>query len=174
MLLVFVNDSEKKLKEVTLRLEDEGKTDWLFPNPMPFGLKPVMTQQWARENLGLPMVHVEAKIVMTIYMGVKEIYALPLPNQHIAASHMIKIFCKKSLFILLERAKRDTSRVTEKATWWQMNIDIETLVKQLGKDYQEIYDSGLIKYKTKITATVGYSTTTLDTKREGLFFIFRE
>ncbi|HHM0853359.1 TPA: DUF6392 family protein, partial [Klebsiella pneumoniae] len=24
-----------------------------------------------------------------------------------------------------------------------MNIDIETLVKQLGKDYQEIYDSGL-------------------------------
>ncbi|MCU8668146.1 DUF6392 family protein, partial [Klebsiella pneumoniae] len=65
MLLVFVNDSEKKLKEVTLRLEDEGKTDWLFPNPMPFGLKPVMTQQWARENLGLPMVHVEAKIVMT-------------------------------------------------------------------------------------------------------------
>lgn len=45
MLLVFVNDSEKKLKEVTLRLEDEGKTDWLFPNPMPFGLKPVMTQQ---------------------------------------------------------------------------------------------------------------------------------
>ncbi|WP_242480088.1 DUF6392 family protein, partial [Klebsiella pneumoniae] len=27
-----------------------------------------------------------------------------------------------------------------------MNIDIETLVKQLGKDYQEIYDSGLIKY----------------------------
>ncbi|EPJ3776174.1 DUF6392 family protein, partial [Klebsiella pneumoniae] len=50
-----------------------------------------------------------------------------------------------------------------------MNIDIETLVKQLGKDYQEIYDSGLIKYKTKPTATVGYDTATLDTKREGLF-----
>ncbi|MCQ9222308.1 DUF6392 family protein, partial [Klebsiella pneumoniae] len=27
----------------------------------------------------------------------------------------------------------------------------KTLVKQLGKDYQEIYDSGLIKYKTKPT-----------------------
>ncbi|MDM7136157.1 DUF6392 family protein, partial [Klebsiella pneumoniae] len=27
-----------------------------------------------------------------------------------------------------------------------MNIDVETLVKQLGKDHQEIYDSGLIKY----------------------------
>ncbi|MBK5771897.1 DUF6392 family protein, partial [Klebsiella pneumoniae] len=53
-----------------------------------------------------------------------------------------------------------------------MNIDIETLVKQLGKDYQEIYDSGLIKYKTKPTATVGYDTATLDTKREGLFLSF--
>ena len=53
-----------------------------------------------------------------------------------------------------------------------MNIDIETLVKQLGKDYQEIYDSGLIKYKTKPTAPVGYDTATLDTKREGLFLSF--
>lgn len=107
MLLVFVNDSEKKLKEVTLRLEDEGKTDWLFPNPMPFGLKPVMTQQWARENFGLPMVHVEAKIVMTIYMGVKEIYALPMPNQHIAAAltYDKDFFVKKITFYSLERAK---------------------------------------------------------------------
>lgn len=107
MLLVFVNDSEKKLKEVTLRLEDEGKTDWLFPNPMPFGLKPVMPQQWARENLGLPMVHVEAKIVMTIYMGVKEIYALPMPNQHIAAAltYDKDFFVKKITFYSLERAK---------------------------------------------------------------------
>lgn len=107
MLLVFVNDSEKKLKEVTLRLEDEGKTDWLFPNPMPFGLKPVMTQQWARENLGLLMVHVEVKIVMTIYMGVKEIYALPMPNQHIAAAltYDKDFFVKKITFYSLERAK---------------------------------------------------------------------
>ncbi|BCY78293.1 hypothetical protein TUM12135_19000 [Klebsiella pneumoniae] len=53
-----------------------------------------------------------------------------------------------------------------------MNIDVETLVKQLGKDHQEIYDSGLIKYKTKPTATAGYDTATLDMKREGLFFSF--
>ncbi|SAW22585.1 Uncharacterised protein [Klebsiella pneumoniae] len=78
-----------------------------FPNPMPFGLKPVMTQQWARENLGLPMVHVEAKIVMTIYMGVKEIYALPMPNQHIAAAltYDKDFFVKKITFYSLERAK---------------------------------------------------------------------
>ncbi len=28
-----------------------------------------------------------------------------------------------------------------------MNIDVETLVKQLGKPYQDIYDQGLIPYK---------------------------
>ncbi|MGH5446000.1 DUF6392 family protein, partial [Klebsiella pneumoniae] len=39
----------KNLKEEMLRFENEAKTDWLFPNPMPFGLEPVMTQQWARE-----------------------------------------------------------------------------------------------------------------------------
>ncbi|HHM1082778.1 DUF6392 family protein, partial [Klebsiella pneumoniae] len=27
-----------------------------------------------------------------------------------------------------------------------MNIDVETLVKQLGKPYQDIYDQGLIPY----------------------------
>lgn len=116
MLLVFVNDSEKKLKEVTLRLEDEGKTDWLFPNPMPFGLKPVMTQQWVRENLGLQMVHVEAKIVMTIYMGVKEIYALPMPNQHIAAAltYDKDFFVKKITFYSLERAKEIQAALQKK------------------------------------------------------------
>ena len=30
-----------------------------------------------------------------------------------------------------------------------MNIDVETLVKQLGKPYQDIYDQGLMPYKTK-------------------------
>ncbi|UNA34147.1 DUF6392 family protein [Klebsiella pneumoniae subsp. pneumoniae] len=118
MLLVFVNDSEKKLKEVTLRLEDEGKTDWLFPKPMPFGLKPVMTQQWARENLGLPMVHVEAKIVMTIYMGLKKFTLYQCPTSILQQrSHMIKIFVKKSL-LFFGASQRDTGRVTEKATWW--------------------------------------------------------
>jgi hypothetical protein len=40
ILLVFTNNSEKNLKEITLRLEDKGKTDWVFPNPMPFGMEP--------------------------------------------------------------------------------------------------------------------------------------
>ncbi|PXL46474.1 hypothetical protein DMS35_30565 [Klebsiella variicola] len=42
----------KNLKEEMLRFEDEAKTDWLFPNPMPFGLERVMIQQWVRAYLG--------------------------------------------------------------------------------------------------------------------------
>ncbi|MDP1166114.1 DUF6392 family protein, partial [Klebsiella pneumoniae] len=32
----------KNLKEEMLRFENEDKTDWLFPNPMQFGLERVM------------------------------------------------------------------------------------------------------------------------------------
>ncbi|EMD0975626.1 hypothetical protein VP254_000239 [Klebsiella pneumoniae] len=107
MLLVFVNDSEKKLKEVTLRLEDEGKTDWLFPNPMPFGLEPVMTQPWVRARFGLPMIYVDAKVVMTLYRGVKEFYPLLAPDQNIVASFSYNkdFFVESVTFYPLERAK---------------------------------------------------------------------
>ncbi|WP_419181389.1 DUF6392 family protein [Klebsiella pneumoniae] len=57
-----------------------------------------------------------------------------------------------------------------------MNIDVETLVKQLGKPYQDMYDQGLIPYKTKPTGTVSDDTGTisddisrLNMRREGIF-----
>ncbi|WP_410316106.1 DUF6392 family protein [Klebsiella pneumoniae] len=90
-----------------LRFEDEAKTDWLFPNPMPFGLEPVMTQQWVRAYLGFPMIYVEAKIVMAAYRGVKEIYTLPVPHQNIAAAFTYnkELFAETVTFYPLERAK---------------------------------------------------------------------
>ncbi|MCX8990771.1 DUF6392 family protein [Citrobacter portucalensis] len=105
--LAFINNSEKKLKEVTLTLEDEGKTDWVFPNPMPFGMEPVMTQLWVRERFGLPMIYADAEIIMTIYMGVKEVYALPAPHQYIAAvfTYNKDLFAETVTFYPLERAK---------------------------------------------------------------------
>ena len=39
---------------MTLRLEDENKTDWLFPNPLPFGPEPVIIHKWVRDKLGHP------------------------------------------------------------------------------------------------------------------------
>ncbi|WP_446914930.1 DUF6392 family protein [Klebsiella pneumoniae] len=107
MLLVFTNNSEKNLTEITLRLEDKGKTDGVFPNPMPFGMEPVMTQLWVRERFGLPMIYADAEIIMTIYMGVKEVYALPTPHQYIAAAFTYNkdFFVQKVTFYSIERAK---------------------------------------------------------------------
>ncbi|PVZ79337.1 hypothetical protein C9426_33995 [Serratia sp. S1B] len=105
--LAFINDKEKKLTEVTLTLEDEGKTDWLFPNKMPFDLQPVMTQQWVRERFGLPMIYVDARVIMTIYRGINEFYPLLVPNQHIVASFSYnkELFVSDITFYPLERAK---------------------------------------------------------------------
>ena len=107
VFLVFTNDKERKLKEITLRLEDQGKIDWLFPSPMPFGLEPVMTQQWIRSYLGQPMIYGEAQIIMTIYMGVKEVYSLPSPNQNIsvACTYNKEFFVERVTFYPLKRAK---------------------------------------------------------------------
>ncbi|WP_373270684.1 DUF6392 family protein [Klebsiella quasipneumoniae] len=90
-----------------LRFEDEAKTDWLFPNPMPFGLERVMTQQWVRAYLGFPMVYVEAKIVMTAYRGGKEIYTLPMHHQNsfVGFTYNKDLFSETVTFYPPERAK---------------------------------------------------------------------
>lgn len=107
LFLVFTNKPDKNFKEISLKLEDEGKTDWLFPNAMPFNLEPVMTQQWVRARFGLPMIYVDAKVVMTIYCGVNEFYPLLVPNQNIVASFAYNkdLFVETVTFYPLERAK---------------------------------------------------------------------
>ncbi|HDP1352150.1 TPA: hypothetical protein P5Y38_005502, partial [Klebsiella pneumoniae] len=46
-----------------MRLEDENKTAWLFPNPLPFSLEPVMMQRWMRERFGFPIGYGERKMI---------------------------------------------------------------------------------------------------------------
>ncbi|MFO6296707.1 DUF6392 family protein [Rahnella selenatireducens] len=114
--LAFINNSEKILTEVTLTLEDEGKTDWIFPHPMPFSLEPVMTQQWVRGRFGVPMIYVEAKTIMTIYRGVKEFYSLPAPNQNIVISFSYNkdSFVSDITFFPIKRAKEIQAALEKK------------------------------------------------------------
>ena len=83
------------------------KTAWLFPNPLPFGFEPVMTQKWVRAKLGHPMIYTDAQIIMTIYVGVKEFYTLPAPHQYIVAAFTYNkdFFVQKVTFYSIERAK---------------------------------------------------------------------
>ncbi|MDM8775991.1 DUF6392 family protein [Klebsiella variicola] len=45
-------------------------------------------------------------------------------------------------------------------------------MKQLGKPYQDIYEQGLLPYKTKLTITVSDDVSRLDMRREGIFSSF--
>ncbi len=75
-------------------------------------------------------------------------------------------------FYPLERAKEIQVALEKKRLGRKMNIDVETLVKQLGKPYQDIYDQGLIPYKTKPTGTISDDISRLNMRREGIFLSF--
>ncbi|HIE8869588.1 DUF6392 family protein [Klebsiella variicola] len=64
-----------------MRLEDENKTVWLFPKPLPFSLESVMTQRWMRERFGFRMGYGERKTIGNYNRGISEVYPLLPPNQ---------------------------------------------------------------------------------------------
>ncbi|MCJ5041929.1 DUF6392 family protein, partial [Klebsiella sp. 76256] len=115
---ILINESawEEMTCLFALSLEDENKTDWLFPNLLPFGLEPVMTQRWVRDRFGHPITYVDACVIMTIYVGVEETYILPTPNQNIAAafSYNKDFFVNRITFIPVEQAKEIQSALEKK------------------------------------------------------------
>jgi len=53
-----------------------------------------------------------------------------------------------------------------------MTVNIDALIRSLGKTYQEIFDEGLIPYKTKPTGFSGDSDISLDMANEGVYLSF--
>ncbi|VEB63339.1 Uncharacterised protein [Providencia rustigianii] len=53
-----------------------------------------------------------------------------------------------------------------------MNVNIEALVQRLGDTYDELYNDGLIPYKTKPQGNSGDDVVTLDMKKESVFLSF--
>lgn len=54
-----------------------------------------------------------------------------------------------------------------------MTVNVNALIGCLGKTYQEIFDAGLIPYKTKPSATSGDPDISLDMAKEGVFLSFK-
>lgn len=54
-----------------------------------------------------------------------------------------------------------------------MSVNIEALIDCLGMTYQEIFDAGLIPYKTKPTGFSGNSSISLDMAEEGVYLSFK-
>ncbi|MBK5071552.1 pyocin immunity protein [Budviciaceae bacterium CWB-B4] len=53
-----------------------------------------------------------------------------------------------------------------------MSVNVEALINCLGKTYQEIFDKGLIPYKSKPTGFSGDDVICLDMVKEGIFLAF--
>ncbi|MER5079804.1 DUF6392 family protein [Providencia stuartii] len=53
-----------------------------------------------------------------------------------------------------------------------MTVNIEALVQRLGDTYDELYNDGLIPYKTKPQGNSGDNVVTLDMKKEYVFLSF--
>ncbi|WP_387462733.1 DUF6392 family protein [Photorhabdus sp. RM323S] len=53
-----------------------------------------------------------------------------------------------------------------------MTVNVEALINSLGKSYQEIFDEGLIPYKSKPSGFSGDMVICLDMAKEGVFLSF--
>ncbi|MGV7962867.1 DUF6392 family protein [Photorhabdus tasmaniensis] len=54
-----------------------------------------------------------------------------------------------------------------------MTVNIDALINSLGKSYQEIFDEGLIPYKTKPKGDPGCYYISLNMIKEGVYLAFR-
>lgn len=54
-----------------------------------------------------------------------------------------------------------------------MTVNIETLIRSIGKSYQEIFDDGLIPYKSQPTGYPGDPDMSLDMAKEGVHLTFK-
>lgn len=53
-----------------------------------------------------------------------------------------------------------------------MTVNVEALLRSIGKTYQEIFDKGLIPYKTKPTGDSGDPVLEFDMVKEGVYLAF--
>ncbi|PLR43209.1 MULTISPECIES: DUF6392 family protein [Yersiniaceae] len=62
------------LKAVTLTIQDDETTDWVFPNELPAPLKKKMTRSWVHENIGSPLRSTPPKVIMRRAFGWTDLY----------------------------------------------------------------------------------------------------
>ncbi|AKH65446.1 MULTISPECIES: DUF6392 family protein [Photorhabdus] len=53
-----------------------------------------------------------------------------------------------------------------------MTVNIDALINSLGKSYQEIFDEGLIPYRSKPSGPLGVLNIGIDMVKEGIFLSF--
>lgn len=54
-----------------------------------------------------------------------------------------------------------------------MTVNVEAIIRSIGKTYQEVFDAGLIPYKSKPTGYSGDPDISLDMVKEGVHLTFK-
>ncbi|NAT78460.1 pyocin immunity protein [Dickeya dadantii] len=62
------------LKAVTLTIQDDDISDWIFPNELPAPLQKRMTRSWVHENIGEPLRSSPPKVIMKRAFGWTDLY----------------------------------------------------------------------------------------------------
>ncbi len=62
------------LKAITLTIQDDDISNWVFPNELPAPLRKRMTRSWVHENLGEPVRSSPPKIIMKRSFGWTDLY----------------------------------------------------------------------------------------------------
>ncbi|PLR41973.1 DUF6392 family protein [Chimaeribacter arupi] len=71
------------LKAVTLTIQDDETTDWMFPNELPAPLEKKMTRSWVHEHFGEPLRSTPPKVIMKRAFGWTDLYEAdgrPIPT----------------------------------------------------------------------------------------------
>ncbi|MDF7679453.1 DUF6392 family protein [Enterobacteriaceae bacterium ESL0689] len=71
------------LKAITLTIQDDDISNWIFPNDLPVPLQKKMTRSWVHENIGVPLRSSPPKVVMRRAFGWTDLYEIqnrPIPT----------------------------------------------------------------------------------------------
>ena len=73
VFLSFKRDG-RILKALTLTIQEDGVSDWVFPNELPSPLQKKMTRKWVHENIGTPLRSAPPYVVMKRAFGWTDLY----------------------------------------------------------------------------------------------------
>ncbi|MGV3345561.1 DUF6392 family protein [Enterobacteriaceae bacterium LUAb1] len=62
------------LKSITLTIQDDDISSWIFPNELPAPLLRKMTRSWVHENIGEPVRSSPPKVIMKREFGWTDLY----------------------------------------------------------------------------------------------------
>jgi hypothetical protein len=65
---------QRILKAITLTIQDDETTDWVFPNDLPAPLQKSMSRQWVHEHIGEPLRSTPPKVIMRRAFGWTDLY----------------------------------------------------------------------------------------------------